>query len=57
MTTKCVYCKQSNVPDERPLTVCDVCGKSVWGEKMFRAIISNMEQAEGRGDLHQGSVN
>ena len=53
---KCVYCKQE-IASERVIDVCDICGKGVWGEKMFKAIISEMEKAREKGDLWQGSVN
>jgi len=52
---KCVYCKQEIV-DDRAVDVCDSCGNRVWGEKMFRAINRNMENAREKGDLHQGSI-
>ena len=32
------------------------CGHAVWGEKMFKAIISNMEGARKSGSLEQGSI-
>ncbi len=52
---KCMYCG-SEIPDDRPLTVCDVCGEKVWGQKMFNAIIQNMKEARENGDLcHAGS--
>jgi len=53
---KCVYCK-SQIEDDRAVDVCDKCGIKVWGDRMFNAIINNMEQARVKGDLMQGSVN
>jgi hypothetical protein len=47
---KCMYCKVE-INDDRPLTVCNKCGVKVWGEKMFRAIVENMETARDNGDL------
>lgn len=52
---KCVYCK-SNIEDERAVDVCDRCGKAVWGDKMFKAIMENMGNAREKGDLNQGLV-
>ena len=52
---KCVYCK-GNVSN-KALDVCDSCGVKVWGQKMFKAIVSGMEASQVRGDLEQGSVN
>jgi len=52
---KCVYCK-SEITDGRAVDVCSPCGKGIWGEKMFQAIISNMDVARDKGDLYQGSV-
>ena len=50
---KCIYCKCA-IPDESVIDFCERCGKGVFGEKMFSAIVSNMQEAEKRGDLHQG---
>ena len=50
MAQKCMYCN-SEIHDDRPLTVCDRCGLKVWGEKMFNAIVQNMENARDKGDL------
>jgi len=55
MTNKCVYCK-AEIIDNRALDVCTPCGKGIWGEKMFQAIVSNMGTARDKGDLYQGSV-
>jgi len=53
---KCIYCKQNIVADNSVIDFCERCGKGVFGEKMFNAIVQNMEEAEERGDLHQGRV-
>jgi len=50
MTKKCIYCK-AEIPDESVVDFCHKCGKRVWGEKMFNAIIQNMEEARRKGDL------
>jgi hypothetical protein len=50
MVQKCIYCG-AEIHDDRPLTVCNSCGVKVWGEKMFRAIVTNMEDARDKGDL------
>ena len=50
MTKKCVYCK-SDLFDNRALDVCDKCGVGVWGEKMFKVILKNMDDAKERDDL------
>lgn len=50
MTQKCIYCG-AEILDDRPLTVCNKCGVRVWGEKMFRTIVGNMEKARDNGDL------
>ena len=50
MAKKCIYCK-TEIPDESVIDFCARCGKGVWGEKMFNAIIKNMEEARSRGDL------
>jgi len=50
MVNRCVYCKEE-ILDDRAVDVCDNCGHKVWGQKMFGAIKSNMENARSNGDL------
>lgn len=50
MVQKCIYCG-AEINDDRSLTVCNKCGVKVWGEKMFNAIVKNMEEAREKGDL------
>jgi hypothetical protein len=52
---KCVYCSKL-LGDDSVVDVCNICGVGVWGEKMFKAIKDNMENAREVGDLNQGSV-
>ena len=55
MGKRCIYCK-IDIDDNSVVDVCVRWGHGVWGEKMFSAIIQNMENAREVGDLHQGSV-
>lgn len=50
MAKKCIYCKKE-VSQDSVMDFCESCGKGVWGEKMYRAIISNFEQAKKNGDI------
>ena len=50
---KCVYCGKE-VSEESVIDVCGTCGVSVWGDKMFQAILENMTDARDRGTLFQG---
>ena len=50
MVKKCIYCN-AEVASESVIDFCDKCGKSVWGEKMFNAIVENMENARENNDL------
>ena len=50
MSKKCIYCKEK-INENSVVDFCEKCGKSVWGEKMYNAIIENMEKAKENGDL------
>ncbi|MBT4258063.1 hypothetical protein HOD88_02680 [archaeon] len=50
MVKKCIYCNKE-ISSESVIDFCNSCGKGVWGEKMFNAIVKNMEDANDRGDL------
>ncbi len=47
---KCIYCG-GEISDECVIDFCERCGIGVWGEKMFRTIVQNMENAREKGDL------
>lgn len=55
MSSKCVYCC-SEVPLERTMQICDRCGIKVWGEKMFKAILSSTECEKEKGNMELGRV-
>ncbi len=48
---KCIYCKCEI--NEDVIDFCKKCGIGVFGEKMFHTIVSNMREANNRGDLDQ----
>ena len=50
MTKKCIYCK-AEIPDESVIDFCESCGVGVWGHKMFKTIVANMEEAREKGDI------
>lgn len=50
---KCIYCK-CDLDDCMVIDFCERCGKGAFGDKMFKAIVQNMQEAEKRGDLEQG---
>ena len=51
MWKKCIYCREV-IPEESVIDFCERCGKSVWGENMFKAIVENMEAARKNQDLY-----
>ena len=50
---KCIYC-HSEISEESVIDFCERCGIGVWGEKMFSAILANMNDAREKGDLNYG---
>jgi len=52
---RCIYCKNS-IDENSVVDFCSRCGISVWGEKMFNAIVENMEKSRDAGNLFQGSI-
>lgn len=50
MVKKCIYCG-AEIIDESVIDFCKRCGVGVFGQKMFDAIVQNMEEARDRGDL------
>ena len=50
---KCIYCK-CDVSKNNVIDFCERCGKGIFGERMFEAIVKNMKNAKERGDLVQG---
>ncbi|MEM4259347.1 MAG: hypothetical protein QXS38_01110 [Candidatus Pacearchaeota archaeon] len=55
MVKHCIYCK-AEIDANSVVDVCARCGHAVWGEKMFRTIVDNMENARKSGSLEQGSI-
>ena len=49
---KCIYCR-AELNELSVIDFCDRCGKSVFGDKMFKTIVDNMTEAQKRGDLFQ----
>ena len=52
---RCVYCK-SEVPHERTMQICDICGCKVWGKKMFMAILQGTDNEREKGNMELGRV-
>lgn len=52
---KCIYCR-CDLDDYTIVDFCERCGKGAFGERMFRAIVQNMQEAKKRGDLEQSWI-
>ena len=52
---KCIYCG-AEISNESIIDFCERCGKGAFWDKMFGAIVQNMTEAKGRGDLEQGQI-
>lgn len=55
MAGKCIYCK-GEINHDYPVDVCTRCGKGVWGEKMFQAILDGMKTEKEKGNMELGRV-
>lgn len=53
MVKKCLYCK-CEIADDSVIDFCARCGRGVFGDRMLKAIVDNMEKAKETGNLHQG---
>lgn len=47
---KCIYCG-TKISGKSVIDFCKICGENIWGDKMFSAIVQNMEDARNKGDL------
>jgi hypothetical protein len=50
MVRKCIYCGKE-VGENSVIDFCERCGVGVWGQKMFKTIVKNMEEAREKDDL------
>lgn len=49
---KCLYCG-CELDDDSVIDFCEKCGVGVFGKKMFKAIVNNMNEAREKDNLYQ----